>query len=210
MGGVRDAVSGLATRLDGVEARAGREVDAAQAKVAEIQQQSETRLGAAAVAADLARIRAAIAGGQPFAQPLAALAGEDGATPPPGLEAAAEGGVATLSSLRESYPDGAHAAIRASIMASAGSGVLARARAFLDAQVSSRSLTPQTGQGTDAVLSRMEERLRQDDLDGLLAEAENLPSEAAAAMGDWLAAVRKRAAAIDGLATLDASLTKTN
>lgn len=209
-GSVRDAVSGFATRLDAVEARAGREVEAAQAKVTEIQQQSDTRLGAAAVAADVARIRAAIAGGQPFAQPLAALAGQDGATPPEGLSAAAESGVATLSSLRESYPDAAHAAIRASIMASAGGGVLARSRAFLEAQVSSRSLTPQTGQGTDAVLSRMEDRLRQDDLDGLLAEAERLPSEAAAAMGDWLAAARKRAAAMDGLATLDASLTKTN
>ena len=75
-------------------------------------------------------------------------------------------------------------------MASAGDGVLARSRAFLEAQVSSRSLTPQTGQGTDAVLSRMEDKLRQDDLDGVLAEAESLPSEAAAAMGDWLAAAR--------------------
>jgi len=210
MGNVRDSVTGLSTRLDAVESRAGREVEAAQAKVAEIEQQAETRLSAAAVAADLAEIRAAVAGGQPFAQPLATLAGQGGATPPESLSAAAESGVATLSSLRESYPDAAHAAIRASIMASAGSGVLARSRAFVAAQVSSRSLTPQTGQGTDAVLSRMEERLRQDDLDGLLAEAENLPSEAAAAMGDWLAAARKRAAAIDGLAALDASLTKTN
>ena len=116
----------------------------------------------------------------------------------------------TLSELRESYPDAAHAAIRASIMASAGDGVLARSRAFLEAQVSSRSLAPQAGQGTDAVLSRMEDKLRQDDLDGVLAEAQALPTEAAAAMGDWLAAARARAAALDGIATLDASLNKTN
>ncbi len=81
---------------------------------------------AAGVAADIAAIRAAVAGGQPFQQPLAALAGQTGAAPPAGLAAAAESGVATLSALRESYPDAAHAAIRASIMASAGDGVLAR------------------------------------------------------------------------------------
>ena len=56
----------------------------------------------------------------------------------------------------------------------------------------------------------MEDKLRRDDLDGVLAEAANLPCEAAAAMGDWLAAAEKRAAAVDGLATLDASLSKTN
>ena len=71
-------------------------------------------------------------------------------------------------------------------MAGAGDGVLARSRAFLAAQVASRSLTPQTGTGTDAVLSRMEDRLRHDDLKGVLAEAEQLPSEAAAAMSGWL------------------------
>ena len=210
MGAVRDAVTGYATRLEEVEGRAGREIDAAQARVAEIQERADTELSAADTATDLARIRAAIAGGRPFAQPLTALAGKGGATPPEGLSAAAETGVATLAQLRESYPDAAHAAIRASIASSAGTGVLARSRAFVEAQVSSRSLAPQTGQGTDAVLSRMEDKLRQDDLDGVLAEAEGLPSEAAAAMGDWLAAARSRAAAVDGLATLDASLTTTN
>ncbi len=211
MGSVRDAVSGFATRLDEVEGRAGREIDAAQARVDAIREQADTELSAAGVAADVARIRAAITGGQPFAEPLAALSAPGGATPPEALTAAAENGVATLAELRDGYADAAHAAIRASIMArAAGAGVLSRSRAFLEAQASSRSLTPQTGQGTDAVLSRMEDKLRHDDLDGVLAEAENLPSEAQAAMGDWLAAARARAAAVDGLATLDASLTKTN
>lgn len=210
LGTVRDTVSGFSTRLDEVDARADREIKAAQAKVAAVRERADTELGAAAVATDLARVRAAIASGQPFAEPLAALTGDGGATASEGLSAAADTGVATLAQLRESYPDAAHAAIRASIAASAGTGILARSQAFLEAQVSSRSLTPQTGQGTDAVLSRMEEKLRQDDLDGVLAEAGSLPSEAAAAMADWLDAARKRAEAVDGLAALDASLTTTN
>jgi hypothetical protein len=211
MGSVRDAVSGFATRLDEVEGRAGREIDAAQARVDEIRQQADTELSAAGLATEIARIRAAIASGQPFAEPLAALTDQASATVPEGLAASAGSGVATLAELRDGYADAAHAAVRASIMARAeGGGLLSRTQAFVEAQVSSRSLTPQTGQGTDAVLSRIEDRLREDDLQGVLAEAENLPSEAAAAMGEWLADARARAAAVDGLSTLDASLTKTN
>lgn len=209
MASVRETVGTFSSRVEDVEGRAGREVEAAQARVAEIQEKADSEMTAAEAATGIASIRAAIAGGQPFAAPLAAVS-SDAAPAPAGLSDAAESGVATLAQLRESYPDAAHAAIRASVMASSGSGVLARSRAFLEAQISSRSLTPRTGQGTDAVLSRMEDRLRQDDLDGVLAEAGNLPSEAAAAMGDWLAAARKRAAAVDGLATLDATFNKTN
>jgi hypothetical protein len=62
----------------------------------------------------------------------------------------------------------------------------------------------------DAVLSRMEDRLRRDDLDGALAEADQLPSEAAAAMRGWLDAARLRAGAVDGLAELNGALAATN
>jgi hypothetical protein len=59
---------------------------------------------------------------------------------------------------------------------------MSRSRAFFTAQVASRSLTPKQGMDPDAVLSRMEDHLRNDDLAGALAEAQGLPSEAAAAM----------------------------
>ena len=88
--------------------------------------------------------------------------------------------------------------------------MLARANAFLKAQVASRSLTPQPGTGTDAVLSRMEDRLRQDDLAGALAEAQALPSEAAAAMQGWLDSAKLRLGATDGLAALAQTLPATN
>ena len=125
---------------------------------------------------------------------------------PEGLTAAAASGVPTLAKLRDSFPDAAHEAIRASIMASAGDGVVARSRAFLKAQVASRSLTPQPGMAPDAVLSRMEDRLRRDDLAGAVAEAAQLPSEASAAMGSWLAGARLRLGAEQGLAALDTTL----
>ena len=131
-------------------------------------------------------------------------------TVPPGLVDAAPGGVETMARLRDGFSDEAHAAIRSSMMAGAGDGVLARTRAFFGAQMASRSLTPQEGASPDAVLSRVEDRLRQDDLDGALREAEELPSEAQAAMGQWLAAARLRAGAVDGLAALEAAPAATN
>ena len=56
----------------------------------------------------------------------------------------------------------------------------------------------------------MEDRLRQDDLDGALTEAEALPTEAAGAMDGWLAAARLRAGAVAGLAALDGAARPTN
>jgi hypothetical protein len=209
VGALQDRVGSLAARIDEVAAEADRQVETARQRVAEIQSQSDTALSAAEVEADLALVRAAVASGQPFAEPVQRLA-DSGVAVPEALEAAAESGVATMAALRDRFPDAAHAAIRASIMASAGEGVMARSRAFLEAQVASRSLTPQQGTNPDAVLSRMEERLRNDDLAGALAEAGNLPSEAAAAMADWLEAARRRAAAVEAVARLDAAAPATN
>ena len=143
-GPLQDKVSGLATRIDEVAANADREIATARTEVGEIQTQAATALGAAETDAAVALVRAAVASGQPFAAPLEELAGR-GVTVPEALTAAAASGVPTLAQLRDSFPDAAHAAIRASIMASAGDGVLARSRAFLEAQVASRSLTPQAG-----------------------------------------------------------------
>ena len=210
MGTLQDNVGALGTRIDEVAATADRQISTAQSRVDEIQSQADTAMDAAAAESDVALIRAALAAGQPFAEPLDRLAAHPGATIPAGLEAAAPTGVATLAELRDSYADAAHAAIRAGILASAGEGPLARSRAFLTAQVASRSLTPRQGMDPDAVLSRMEDNLRNDDLDGALAEADDLPSDAAAAMSSWLDAARLRVGAVDGLAELTASLPATN
>ena len=64
--------------------------------------------------------------------------------------------------------------------------------------------------GTDAVLSRMEDKLRRDDLAGALAESQALPSEAAAAMSGWLDSAKLRLGATDGLAALASSLPAPN
>lgn len=203
-------VGALDQRIDEIDAEAEAEIEAAQTQVAEVEAEAGTALDQAGLQADLALIRAAIAGGQPFDEPAARLAGYPDVTLPEGLDAAAATGVAPLPVLRDSFPDAAHDAIQASILASAGDGVFARSQAYLRAQVASRSLTPREGLDPDAVLSRVEDRLRQDDLEGALAEAEQLPTEAVAAMSGWLNAARLRLAAETGLATLTAAPAATN
>jgi len=56
----------------------------------------------------------------------------------------------------------------------------------------------------------MEDALRRDDLEAVLAEADQLPAEAAAAMSGWLDSARLRAGATTGLQTLSAELSATN
>jgi len=202
-------VSALTDRIDEVAATADRSIETAQARVAAVEAQTSTALDAAHAASDVALMRAALVAGQPFPEVADRLAANPDVTLPAGLLAAA-GGAPTLATLRASFPEAAHDAIRASILAGAGEGILARGRAFLGAQVASRSLTPQPGMTPDAVLSRMEDRLRQGDLAGVLAESASLPSEASGAMASWLAGARLRLDAEAGLAELSARLPATN
>jgi hypothetical protein len=210
VGKLQDAVGALGGRLDEVAASADREIQNAQSKVGEIQAAATTATTAAQAQAVLAQVHAAMASGQPFAAAIKELAAQPGMTVPDGLAAAADAGVPTMAQLRDSFPDAAHAALRASIMATAGDGIVARTRAFFESQIASRSLTPQQGVGPDAVLSRMEDALRQNNLAGALDESTRLPSESAAAMAGWLEKARLRHAADQGLATLDATLPATN
>jgi len=196
-------VAGLTTRVDEAAAAATRRVERAEAQATAARTSAE-------IQADLAQIRSALANGQPYADALGRLTSHPGVTVPEVLAAPADAGVLTLAALRDRFPDAAHAAIRASVLARSGGGFLARSRAFLEAQVASRSLTPQEGTSPDAVLSRMEAALGRNDLDAALAEAGSLPSEATAALGDWLAAARARAGAVDALEQLNADLTASN
>lgn len=194
--------STLAARIDEVAATADRSIEAAREQVATIEADASDALGAAQSESDIAQLRAALAAGQPFDEVAERISATSPGPLPEGITDAATTGAPTLNALRESFPEAAHAAIRASIIASAGDGILARTGAFLNAQVASRSLTPQPGMTPDAILSRMDARLQNGELEAALAEAEGLPSEAIAAMSDWLASARLRLAAEAGLDAL--------
>lgn len=210
MGTLSDQVAGLSTRVEAVDAAAQRQVDTAQQTVETVQAEAAKAVDAAAREADVASVAAALAAGQPFAEPLARLQELPDANVPAGLSAAAQSGVPSIATLRDAFPEAAHAAIRASIVAGAGDGMLDRAYALVRAQVATRSLKPTEGSAPDAVLSRMEAKLNEADLPGVLTEAEALPSEAKAAMSDWLAQTKLRADADAGLSALESAAPATN
>jgi hypothetical protein len=193
----------LSARIDAVGAATTRQMEEAQAAL-------EAAEAEAALKSGLAGVRAGLSAGVPFEAALAELSAASTEPVPEALVTAAAEGVPTLQSLLLAFPDLAHAAIAASISASAGDGTLSRLGAFVESRVATRSLTPQEGMTPDAILSRMEAALKADDLATVLSEAEALPSQATAIMADWLAQTKRRYTATDALARLEAALAPSN
>lgn len=200
--GLKAEIAALAGRLDGVSATA--------AQVSVVELNAETERNTTAIRNSLSRIDVALSAGLPFATALSDLENA-GVVDIPTALLDASSGVVTMAKLRTDFPEAAHAAIRASILASAGDGVFASIGAFARAQVAGRSLTPQAGVGPDAVLSRAEAALKNDDLATALDEidalpAVSMPSEAGGAMGDWVANATKLQNTLLAFDTLQSSL----
>jgi hypothetical protein len=212
-GEIRDVagqVGALSRRIDEVAADAQRQVEVARARVEEVEAEAVASLTRAEIEADLAQIRSALAAGAPYEEPVERLATRTEIGVPEGLAAPAAEGVPTLASLRQAFPDAATSAIRAEVQAGADDDFLGRLRGFAEAQVATRSLEPRPGEDADAILSRMEAALRQDDLETALAEAEALPPAAADAMAGWLETAHTRHAAIRGYEQVQADLSAMN
>lgn len=77
---------------------------------------------------------------------------------------------------------------------------------FLRNQFDVRSVAPQEGDTTDAILSRAESNLRNGRLTETLSEIGALPEVARAELSDWVAMAETRADALAAAATLSSSL----
>ncbi len=200
--GLNAEIEALANRIESLSANA--------AQVSAVENNAEVARNAATIRASLNSIDVALSAGLPYAAALNDLENA-GVTDIPAALADTSNGVATMAKLRADFPQAAHGAIRASILASAGDGVFASVSAFTKAQVAGRSLTPQDGVGPDAVLSRAEAALKQDDLDKALAEIDALPAAAMSPDGDgamavWLASATELHNTLNAFDTLQASL----
>ena len=159
----------------------------------------------------LALIRAAVASGQPFAEPLEQLAGQPGVTVPEGLRPRRPSGVADDGAAARQLP-GRRA--RRDPRQHHGRRRRRRARplARLPRGAGRQPVADAAGRAWRPTRCCRAWRTgcASDDLQGVLAEAAALPSEAAAAMSGWLDAARLRLGAEDGLAALDAAAPATN
>ena len=196
------------TELDQAVTDARDQMQAAQTETQDALAEAQASARRAETQTALTRVEAALATGEPYQDALNALS--QTAEVPEALSAPAADGVPTLESLRQSYADAARAALAASPQdVPEGQGFGGRLQSFLRTQTNARSLSPQEGDGTDAILSRAEAELNVGNLSAALTELDALPDEARAAMNDWMARARTRAdalAAADELsATIDGS-----
>ncbi|MDC0737779.1 hypothetical protein N6L24_05775 [Cognatishimia sp. SS12] len=142
--------------------------------------------------AALSRVLAALDSGAPYRTALADFTGATGRTAPDALAEHADTGVPTLAELQAAYPPAARAALAAARQAAPDADDGNRVTSFLRAQLGARSVTPQDGEGADAILSRAEDALRAGRVTDALAELARLPEAAQPALADWQSQAQSR------------------
>ncbi len=189
-----------AQKEDVMSAAAQAEADlaAARAEAERLEQEALEAAQAASVRAAINRVAASVDTGAPFDDALASLGDLE---LPPGLSAAAQGGVATTAELTGEFPAVALTAL-ATARAEGVSDDAGGLGGFLRSQFDVRSTAPREGSGPDAVLSRAEAAAKEGRFGDALAELEALPEVARAEMTDWTARAKERADVLDALATL--------
>ncbi len=178
------------------------EVEAMFAEAQALEAASAAAAKIASAQTVIARLRAAVDAGQPFASHLEELT-TLGISVPADLSARAADGVLPLAALREGFVPAARDALSAERDETTGGGGLTD---YVKRHLGARSVAPREGEDTDAVLSRAEAAARSGDLVTALRETEALPDAASAAMADWIAAAQARLDTINAAETLSQSL----
>lgn len=175
-----------------IAAEMGTVQETAQQMVAQV---AAAAKDAAALSA-MTLLRAALDTGAPFAAAAQEL------DLPADLADYAQTGIPSLTTLKDSFPAAARAGLDAALRSDTAATWAQRVTNFLRSQTGARSLTPQTGNDPDAVLSRIEAALRAADITAVMAEVGALPPVATVAMADWIALAQTRANALRAFETL--------
>ncbi|NOR61446.1 MAG: hypothetical protein GQ535_02990 [Rhodobacteraceae bacterium] len=192
----------LTSAVAAAQTTATERVEEAQTLVEEATETVVSGQNKAQLETALTALSAALQTAKPFTGPLAAITEISNVDVPEALVKASETGVWALEDLKSEFVPLAHAAIKADVATEGDSGITA----FLRSQVTSRSLTPQEGTSADAVLSRIDPALQNDDLETVLREADALPEAPADVLAEWLAQVQARHAALVAFGPWEAAL----
>ena len=150
----------------------------------------------------LAALEDALRDNRPYRQILIKISALSDLAIPPALELGADQGGVDLEQLKQQFPSAARRALAASDPAEPANLSAARLGAFLKRQLNARSLAPQTGASTDAILSRAEAALTSGDLSAALAETADLTPAPAAQMAAWKALTEQKLARQNALLSL--------
>ncbi|RPE64751.1 hypothetical protein EDD53_2511 [Pacificibacter maritimus] len=147
---------------------------------------AEATKEAAEKVTDMSRLQEAINSGVPFASMIGSLSIDV----PEAIQSAANQGVPTLPELADAFEGAADIAIvETAKVDTEGQSWSSR---FLRSQLGLRSLTPKEGNSPDAVLSRAQQAVRENDLAKALSEISALPDVGQAVMADWVARAQTR------------------
>ncbi len=189
------------------------QMDAFRDEMADLRDLASRRIAEAETAVDMAMARAgldtlqaALTTGAPYPQAVAQMR-EAGVVVPEALAAPAASGVPTLGMLQEQFPAAARVALRDAYQSAPADSAAERFGNFFRAQVGARSTAPREGDDPDAVLSRAEAALENDDLAAALDELAALSDNARAGMADWLNGAGARQAAEAALPGLIEAIT---
>lgn len=161
---------------------------AAETAAADLAAKAAADAAAARRAAAIDRVAAALDSGAPYSASLAELGGDL----PVVLTDHATTGLPTLPELEDSFAPAARLALDAALRENMGEGWSERATNFLRSQVGLRSLSPQSGDDPDAILSRAEAALKTGALADVLAELAKLPAVSQPPLADWIASATLR------------------
>ena len=111
-------------------------------------------------------------------------------------------GVVTMNYLKTNFPTVAHASLKASLKQSDESGLGGKLLGFLKSQVTVRSLDAQEGNSINAILSRMQVALNNDDLSEVIRQSSDLDKTAKSEIKDWLLLAVKRQETVDAFSEM--------
>lgn len=192
-------------QLDAMAETAQSQLETARAEAAMIEENAADAARRAAGRAALARIQTGLESGAPLGAALDDLQEALGEPVPEALSAV-RGGVPTLASLQETFPDVARAALATARSEGVAGEESSGFGAFLRNQLDVRSVSPREGTTVDAILSRAEAAVKSGRLSDTLAELAALPDVARAEMSDWLAQAEARASAVTAVDMLATTL----
>jgi hypothetical protein len=197
--GIADEVAKLGEMLKALNAAIGQlgpRVDQMQARVAALEAKKDDPDAAAraALGLALANLARAAESAQPFKSELDAVAAFLPKEPElAALAPAAQTGVPTEASLKERFPSLVQSVLDAERRAGSD-GIFARFVSNIRKLVTVRRTGEIAGDDTEAVLARMEERLKLDNLPAAVTEAKLLKGAAAEAAAPWLKDAEARVA----------------
>ena len=111
-------------------------------------------------------------------------------------------GVVTMNYLKTNFPTVAHASLKASLKQSDETGLGGKLLGFLKSQVTVRSLDAQEGNSVNAILSRMQVALNNDDLSEVIRQSSDLNGAAKSEIKDWLSLAVKRQETVDAFSEM--------